>query len=263
LQIFGGNIEKAADNLENPGVLETSEVKPAVNSGNRFSLMVYATEDTTVEITRDIKLQLVSGTVSIPTSWEVGSGWASKGAMPGGFVFEGENIKSVHYESRNGEFFNLKWFDLSLPPSKAVETQLSDDIITVTITLDEGEVCPYEQARKPVNPVYLEGDDILDPHISGNMIWRPAKLIATRLSGDYEQYLSDIITITVTFDDGEVMTQIVEITLEEVSEQQKQKQIDELLDAVDDGILEASFAQNAIGFIKATVDYEIFAQIIG
>ena len=63
-----------------------------------------------------------------------------------------------------------------------------------------------------VNPVYLEGDDISNLQYYN---WTPEKLINARLEGNYREYYKDTVTVTVSFDDGEVIKQTVEITIDE------------------------------------------------
>jgi len=165
-----------------PGFWKATEL----NSGNWFSIVAYASGDTTFEITKDMKVQLPAGTWYInrdyynpePQEGAISHSWTmafddAGNPIPGGFVIEGENIKSVKFESINGCF-----------------------------VYDAG----------PTTTVYLENEDITQ---SKNFIWGPFKLVESRFIGDYQEYLTDTVTITVTFDNGEIMTQIVEITVDE------------------------------------------------
>ena len=192
-QIFGGNIVQ----LTNPdNVIEENK------SNNWFSLVAYASADTTFEITKDMKVLLPAGTWNIRhQDGGFGVGWSAGYTetgeiIPGGFNIKGENIKSVHVESKNGSF--------------------ADNIFTRELLMNgsDEEVAAWSMNRYAynVNPVYLEGDDILNLEY---FAWQPVKLIESRLTGNYKEYFTDMVTITVTFDDGEVITQIAEISIDE------------------------------------------------
>ena len=198
-QILGGTITKIMDN---PWISGTSEVK----NNNWFSLVAYASENTTFAITKDMKVKLPAGTWYInrnydynnpdPHNGDISHSWTmaydeSGNPIPGGFVIEGENIKSVKFESKNGCFVY------------AVICQDEYDEIAEQFS---------KQYAGPKNTVYLEKSDIKQ---SKNFIWGPFELVNSRFIGDYQKYLTDTITTTITFDDGEVMTQTVEITIDE------------------------------------------------
>jgi hypothetical protein len=108
-------------------------------------------------------------------------------------------MKSVNVESKNGTFNDsIKTRNLMSASDEELDAHFRE----------------HGHYRFYVNPVYLEGDDILNLQYFN---WQPEKLINSRLEGNYKEYYSDIITITVTFDDGEVMTQSAEITIDEIT----------------------------------------------
>ena len=196
-QIFGGNIAKV---VKNSGILGTSEVK----SGNWFSLVAYASEDTTFEITKDMKVLLPAGNwvvehldSGIGVSWRAAPD-KNGGYIPGGFIIQGENMKSVNVMSKNGTFSdNIKTREFFMNAS-------AEEL--------DAHYREHGHYRFHVNPVYLSGEDILNLQYFN---WTPEKLINSRLEGNYKEYYSDIITITVTFNDDEVLTRIAEITIDE------------------------------------------------
>ena len=183
-----------------PGIWGTAEPE----SGNRFTLVAYASPDTTFEITKDMKVLLPAGNWVVEhRDGGISVGWRAMPDengeyIPGGFIIQGENMKSVNVESKNGTF--------------------NDNIKTRQLIMFASEEELYAHYREHghyrfhVNPVYLEGDDILNLQYFN---WTPEKLINSRLEGNYKEYYSDTITITVKFDDGEVLTQIAEITIDE------------------------------------------------
>jgi hypothetical protein len=242
-QIIGGNMSKV---VNDPDVLGNLELK----NNNWFSLAVYASDEMApVEITRDMKIKMPgnyfhwgmmtlsdgvytdgryivtinSGNDSITLTddniygvddWEADdwkafmeereyfhfviigfmdetdeTGETAK-VNKGGFAFEGENINSVSLESKYGEFSwtgeNDKWGEWN-----------------------------WEHDTH----IILEGAEISSKWFS----WFPTTLqknlselpVRNPENYDYRQYLTDTITINVTFDDGEIITQIVELTIDE------------------------------------------------
>ena len=162
------------------------------DNGNWFSIIAYAADDNSVEIIKNTKVKLPSGTWRINRDVNIGSDWSS-GANGGGFIFEGDNIKSVLYESKNGSFIDTYFF-----------TFASEEEINARLN----------ESGFYTNPVYLEINDILN---SKNIIWSPKKLIESEFTGNYQEYLTDIITVTVTFEDGKQITQIIEMSIDEIT----------------------------------------------
>ena len=162
------------------------------DNGNWFSIIAYAADENSVEISKDMKVKLPSGTWRISRDENIGSDWRS-GANGGGFIFEGDNIKSVRYESKNGAFIDTYFF------MYASMEEINERI---------------NESGFYTNPVYLEIDDILN---SKNIIWSPKKLIESEFTGNYQEYLTDTITFIVTFEDGKQITQIVEMSIDEIT----------------------------------------------
>jgi hypothetical protein len=200
--IIGGNITQII-NPDN-GVAETPK------SNNWFSLVAYAAEDTTFEITKDIKVLLPGGIWTFTRDaegyfswgWRSGTGIDGDGKIfpiPNNFTIEGENMKSVKVESKNGEFALSMGIPYVTHPDYA-------SVRDFQIQLSTGEL------YQGIKTVYLENDDISYMRF---FKWIPIKLIESEMTGDYKEYYTDTITITITFDDGEIMTQIAEITIDE------------------------------------------------
>ena len=127
------------------------------------------------------------------------------------FQFTDENIKTVKFESENGELTRLF---LGLPSDewehRHEEHQADDNgnIIFIDVESDMAD----RSAR------HGEADD--DPylyHISNNTIyWIPHKYIYAPINGeDYHEYLTDSITITFTYADGTQKIEIFDIILDE------------------------------------------------
>ena len=189
-QMFGGDIAKLA---QNQGILGTE------NSGNVFFLAAYASEATTFEITKEMKVLLPAGTWIVEhRDGGIGVSWRAEADIPGGFAVQGENIKSVKLESNNGTFND------GITSSQFIRNASDEELFA--------RIREHGHYQFYVNPVYLEGDDILNLQYYN---WTPIKLINARLEGNYREYYKDIVTVTVVFDDGEVITQIVEITIDE------------------------------------------------
>ena len=206
-QIINSNIPRFVDS-EN-GIVETEEKK----SGNWFSLVVYAEDMTPVEITKDMKIKLPGNILWWGTSRNLGFSITDrfgnrdeymdiplfvtifpeeidgngevKRVNRSGFEFEGENMKSVSLESKYGKISCL---------DENNEWENSSHII-----LEDADISSKCFHWFPVT---------LYNHLSDMPVRDPD-------NNDYQQYLTDTITITVTFDDGEVMTQIAEITIGE------------------------------------------------
>jgi hypothetical protein len=203
--------------VENPGIAEMPK------SGNWFSLIAYATDtasdsddETFVEITRDIAIKIpfyqamdfmmvhYPSDSPIPVSFNYAVSMVYSNSGRKGFKVEGENIKSVKFESRNG----------SLIIEQSVEYYY-----------DDGELFGVFYVPALFDTVYLEGEDLFDLRIQ----WFPYEFQETfeyeadeheaeiygyevPLKGDKYIFKSDVITVSVTFDDGEVMAQIMEMT---------------------------------------------------
>jgi len=169
------------------------------NSGNWFSLVAYAAEGNTFEIPKDMGILLPAGTWNIGKLDEgISIGWKAAfnkdgEAIPGGFGIEGENIKSVYLESENATFKNTLF--------------MRDDLELVEIFVNFKETDVYL-----INHVYLEGEDISLMHC---FAWFPDKYVSSQIEENYHDYLTDKITVRVTFDDGEIITQYVKITIDE------------------------------------------------
>jgi len=171
------------------------------NSGNWFSLLAYAAEDTTFEITKNMKVILPAGNCTIESrDGGVAFGWKANfdeagEAIPGGFTIKGENIKSVNIESKYGSF--------------------RDSLFIKYATDEELNARFMERGNYNANPVYLETDDISNLKY---FVWQPEQLIESMRTGNYDEYKKeymDTVIITVTFNDGEAITQIAEITVDE------------------------------------------------
>jgi hypothetical protein len=161
------------------------------DTGNRFLIAAYAAEDTTFEITKDVKTLLPAGTWKMePRDGGVNFSWRAKlneagEPIPGGFTIIGENIKSVNVESKYGSFVDALFLRYG------TDEELNERF--------------REQGSYEVNPVYLEGKSILD---LSHFLWKPNILIM-----EDKEYM-DIIKVTVTFNDGEVIIQTVQITVD-------------------------------------------------
>ena len=162
------------------------------DNDNWFSIAAYAAEDTTFEITKDVKVLLPAGTCTMkPVDGGINFSWRAKlneagEPIPGGFEIIGENIKSVNVESQCGSFVDALFLRYG------TDEELNERF------RDQGS---YE-----VNPVYLEGKGIVDLR---HFLWKPDRLII-----ENNEYM-DIIKVTVTFNDGEVIMQRVQITVDE------------------------------------------------
>jgi|GEM_PF-3628488 hypothetical protein len=173
------------------------------DNGNWFTLVAYAAENTTFEITKDVKVVLPAGNIKINPRENGGFAynWYANCTdtgeyIPGGFEIIGENIESVYLKSKYGSFLD-------------------------TISEASGIYKEYDRrlkrhAESRVNPIYLEGEDILN---LSYFVWQPDKLIKTTRNGKYregdiEKY-KDIIKVKVKFNNGDVIEETIEITIDE------------------------------------------------
>jgi len=200
IQIFYSNIpQPVADNPSGSGS-EANVAETPKKSNNWFSIIAYAAdteyaEDSDIlqiEIKRDMKVQFPSLQLleesAIIDDEIVRIVYTYSHYDTAGFKFEGENIKFIDFESKNG------WVN-KIPI--IYEGSQSEDIET------------YFNIPRTTT---LEGNDIFKLMVT----WVPFDYqTAIRLGEDYIEYLTDIITITVTFEDGEVMTQYVEMTIDD------------------------------------------------
>ena len=170
----------------------------SLKSNNRFSLVAYAADLTSEdiiqsEIIKDIKVKLPSLRMIEESGLKVGYAYYDTA----GFKIEGENIKSVYFESKNGILHTIP---LILPSPKP-NPELANEL----------EITAYFEIP---GTIILDGEDILNLMV----MWIPYKYQeAFRLGEDYQEFLTDTITITVAFNDGEEMTQIAEITIDDDS----------------------------------------------
>jgi len=171
-----------------------------VENNNRFAIAAYASEDTTFEITKNTKVLLPAGICRIDyRNGGITFGWQAKSdergeTIPGGFTIIGDNIKSVNVESKYGAF---------------------RDSLFLRYATDEELTASMKSEDYIVNPVYLEGDDVLNLK---HFTWMPKQIFESKLTGNQNEVIKeymDTIVITVTFDDGEVLSQTAQITIDE------------------------------------------------
>jgi len=215
IPIFHGNtpLEPA-----NTGENEANAIE-LPKSGNRFLLVAYASNDTSdddgeisVEITRDIKIKLpffqatdlfmmsYPSDSTIPVSFNYAVSHVYSRFDSEGFKVEGENIKSINFESRNGRLITKQKIDY-----------LYDDGGTGVFYIPT-----------LFDTVYVEGEELFDLRVKwfpyefqGEVEVNEPEIYEVPHKADQYIFKNDIITITVMFHDGEVITQIVEMTKDE------------------------------------------------
>ena len=151
-------------------------------NGNWFSLVVYADENIPDEIAKEMKITLEESTV---------------------FGIEGENIKSVTFESKNASFIDFT--AVKRAPDLQTKHELMNpprSILTIEEYISEAVVCWIPGA---LSIIQFYNEEFEYDSYGYILLY----------DGDYKKYLTDTVTITVLFDDGEVMTQVVEITIDE------------------------------------------------
>jgi hypothetical protein len=110
------------------------------------------------------------------------------------FRIEGNNIKSVSFESPDSYF--VDYAAVRRTPDRETKLEMVSHLPGSILVVEE--------------------------YISEAMVhWEPSKLIGSKLygdyGGDYTKYLTDTFTVTVIFTDGQIMTQIMEITVDETT----------------------------------------------
>lgn len=238
VHIIGGNMTKIEDAQ---GLAETPK--------NWFGLVAYAEDMPAVEITKDMKVKLPSGAFIMhePEEGMTTGSVSFKGEI--GFKIDGDNIESVNFKSENCTFVKplRNWDDFLIcsieldssiyQPGKDLRDLWENDEFFAKIKEEYFQGISQEYSDYGWSS-YSEGIsdkwrlDIMlaeiRPHIFGvhdiiiekdlldlPITWIPENLFVNRYSGDYKEYLTDIITITATFNDGEEITQFVEISIDE------------------------------------------------
>ena len=174
------------------------------NTGNRFSIAAHA-NDGTMRITKNMRVILPKG------AWEI----TERGTSYDGLYFkiEGQNIKSVAFESKDSSFVDLMAI-FRAPDTEAKNAILSLAIPGVPLTIDE--YIPEAQVHwDPVKFLILKMLDLRQSEEDAETIkfYRERWDLDDYSFGDYMRFAKDIITITVTFADGEIMTQIIEMEI--------------------------------------------------
>jgi len=152
---------------------------------NRFYLTVYEGDKMAwTKINKDMKIMPL-GVLGI---------FANNGNtnISNTFRIEGNNIKSVSFESPDSSFVDYE--AVRRAPDKEAKLAL--------VSHPPGSVLTIEE------------------YIYEAMIqWDPNKLIGAKFygdyGGDYTIYMTDIFTVTVVFDDGQKITQIIKVTVDE------------------------------------------------
>ena len=119
--------------------------------------------------------------------------FSSEDITSNNFRIEGKNIKSVSFESPDSVFVDFS------AVRRAPDLETKQELISYF----SGSVLTVEE------------EYIYEAMIN----WNPDKLTCAKLygdyGGDYTKYLTDIFTVTVIFDDGQIMKQVMEITVDE------------------------------------------------
>jgi len=175
------------------------------SNGNWFAIAAHA-DDGIVRITKNMKVILPKGV------WEIKEQGTSYEGLY--FKIEGQNIQSVTFESKDTAFLDLS-----------------------AITR-----APDQETKNAIFSLFSPGIPLnIEEYISEAQVhWEPTKFLILKLlelrqseedyytfgfyrelwdlgdySGDYMQFASDIITVTVTFTDGEMITQIIKMTIDD------------------------------------------------
>ena len=196
VQLFAVPVLKNQQQI--PANTGNNAVVQVPKNNNWFSIVAYAADDTLNTI---IQSEMTNGIkIKLPSLWikeESGLKIVYAYYDTAGFKIEGENIKSVHFESKNGMVRTLPL----IIPSPTPNWKLAN----------EPEITPYLQIPKSAT---LDGNDILNLMF----LWTPDEYqTAFSLGENYQEFLTDTITITVMFDDGEEITQIIAITIDDES----------------------------------------------
>jgi len=205
IQIIQTNVSQVINAPITSDNVVSSEANAAAipKSNNWFSLVAYAVDNKSdeviqIELQKDIKvvlpaLRMITYGPMPMDNKEVTIAYIYSYYDTSGFKIEGENIKSVIFKSKYGGMRTIP-----------IDFEHHSD--------SDYEFESYEAMVEFRRTVIMESDDIFDLMVTW---WAEDYQAAVCLGEDSQKYLTDTITITVTFDDDEQITQIVEMTIDE------------------------------------------------
>ena len=212
-------------------------------SGNWFSLVVYAEDMTTVEIPKDIKIKLPGNYFH----WGVmtySDGVYSDGRYSITLNTMNDSITLTDDHIYGVDGWKEVWEECEYLPFVIIgftdETDEAEEFVRANrggFAFEGENIRSVSLESKYGTFSWFDGDDVFTANFYQDKLiilenadisskwfsWFPTALknslnelpVRDPENNDYQQYLTDTVTITVLFDDGEVMTQVVEITIDE------------------------------------------------
>ena len=178
------------------------------NGGNWFAIAAHA-NDGTIRITKNMRVILPKGVVDI----DIDEGASYEGLY---FKIEGQNIQSVTFEGKDSAFVDLMAI-FRAPDTEAKNAIFALSGVGMPLTIEEyiHEAQVHWDPTKYLILKMLEmrqTEEDSETFIYYRELWS-----LEDYSGDYMQFATDIVTVTVTFIDGEVMTQIIEMQIDDIT----------------------------------------------